>query len=77
MALLLLDINMPILNGFDTLKLVKERFREYDETVLMRPMICYLSQLDYTGIGTFIKEDELPDCYLEKPLPLSELAALF
>ena len=26
-SLILLDINMPIMNGFDTMKLVKEKFR--------------------------------------------------
>ena len=58
MALVLLDINMPILNGLDTLKLIKEKYKAFDEKRLVRPMLCYLSSLNYSGIGTFIFEDE-------------------
>ena len=31
-SLLLLDINMPIMDGLETLKLVKEKFRKLNET---------------------------------------------
>ena len=74
---MLLDINMPILNGLETLKKIKELFETNDEKKLMRPMICYLSQFDYANMKNFILPDEEPDCYLEKPLPYNELASLF
>lgn len=32
-SLLLLDINMPVLNGLQTLPLVKKRFAELNETM--------------------------------------------
>ena len=76
MALILLDINMPILNGLETLKLIKSRFEAREEQRLMRPMICYLSQLNYKPMSSFICQEEQPDCYLEKPLPTNELVSL-
>ena len=42
-ALVLLDINMPILNGLDTLRMIKERYKKFDECRVIRPMLCYLS----------------------------------
>ena len=75
-SLILLDINMPILNGLETLKQIKQRFAAYDETKLMRPMICYLTQLDHKQMSKFICQDEQPDCYLEKPLPQIDLVSL-
>ena len=72
-ALVLLDISMPILNGLDTLKQIKTKYGKFDETRLIRPLICYLSQLSYSPMNNFIAEDEQPDCYLEKPLPFNEL----
>ena len=46
-ALVLLDINMPIMDGLETLKKIKEQYKAFDESILMRPMVCYLSQLNY------------------------------
>ena len=76
-SLVLLDINMPILNGLETLKLIKEQYSIYNKDKLVRPMICYLSQMNYTTMRSFICLEEEPDCYLEKPLPFNELSALF
>ena len=76
MALVLLDINMPILDGLETSKLIKKRFSAYDEAKLIRPMICYLSQLNCKTMTNFMSEEEEPDCFLEKPLPLIELVSL-
>ena len=42
-ALVLLDINMPILNGLETLRMIKERYKKLDECRVIRPMLCYLS----------------------------------
>ena len=68
---------MPILNGLETLKLIKEQYSIYNKDKLVRPMICYLSQMNYTTMRSFICPEEEPDCYLEKPLPFNELSALF
>ena len=65
------------MDGLETLKKIKEQYKAFDESILMRPMVCYLSQLNFEGMGSFIQDNEQPDCYFEKPLPLSELAALF
>lgn len=53
-SLLLLDINMPILDGFETLKQVKQLitvFNDKNETSMsspctrvLRPLICYYTQ---------------------------------
>ena len=58
-TLLLLDIQMPIMNGIQTMKLVKEKFARFNEElklkqmtgkslddVVLRPLICYLSHYD-------------------------------
>lgn len=46
-SLLLLDINMPVLNGLQTLPLVKKKFAELNESLrLQRPLICYLTQFE-------------------------------
>ena len=46
--LILLDINMPILDGLETLKMVKQLFEKYEDKQIQRPMISYLSQNDYS-----------------------------
>ena len=72
-ALLLLDINMPIFSGFEVCKKVKELYekfnstdadgRRHHETELLRPMICYLSQHDRNSMELFIEDDEKADFY--------------
>ena len=57
-ALVLLDISMPILSGLETLKQIKKNYGKYDEARLKRPLICYLSQLSYSPMINFIAEDE-------------------
>ena len=39
-------------------------------------MICYLSQYHRSTMLSFMEEDEMADCYLEKPLPVTEMKAL-
>merc|ERR1711990_734666 len=90
-SLILLDINMPILTGYDVVPLIKKRFEAINENksdlfrkgtlkvkpaILVRPMICYLSQYSAEVMKTYISEAETTDCYLEKPLPLRELQSL-
>ena len=43
---------------------------------VLRPLICYLSAQDYEVMSQFMQEDELADCYLEKPLKLEYLDSL-
>ena len=56
MGLLLVDINMPILNGMETVKIVKEKYERInalpnfgeagkveENSIIRRPAICYLS----------------------------------
>ena len=76
-SLILLDINMPILHGLETLPRVMHAFREINNKLpVLRPLICYLSQYDGT-IKTFIKvEEEEADCFVEKPLSHKELVNL-
>ena len=95
-TLLLLDIDMPIMDGAETVQIIKEKFVQFnltlnnkrllnkkdatttlsaDETVL-RPIICFLSQLEKAGIVHKLTEDEQADGYLEKPLPLKDLICL-
>ena len=81
-SLLLLDINMPVLNGHETLKKVKQLFKDFNESsglnspLVLRPMICYLSSTENDVMTQFLDEDEQAEIYLEKPLPKSVLAAL-
>ena len=39
-------------------------------------MICYLSQYHRSTMLSFMEEDEMADCYLEKPLLVTEIRAL-
>ena len=82
MALLLLDINMPIMSELDVCKTVQEIYDRYNNQVsagdsgsainlsIVRPVICFLSQYDRKTMVSFITPSEKADCYLEKPLPL-------
>ena len=82
MSLLLLDINMPVLDGYETLKKVKQLFKDYNKNIdinspmLLRPMICYLSSIEHQVMNQFLTEEEQAEIYLEKPLPKKDLAAL-
>ena len=50
--------------------------RSSNKAKILRPFICYLSQLEFKVMRTFIKEEEKADYYLEKPLLAKELIAL-
>ena len=71
-----MDINMPILNGLDTMRLLKKKFGQYDESTFIRPVLCYLTQMGRSDMACFISKEEQADCYLEKPLPYNELFGL-
>ena len=86
-ALLLLDIGMPILDGFETLKKAKELFERENRRIashnlldkqlyIMRPTICFFSQFDRQKFVHFFTDEEQPEFFLEKPLAQEELASL-
>ena len=80
--MILLDINMPILNGMETLIHIRERIRNYNENLkpgnpkLIRPLLCYLTQFNSKTMMQFMTVEDEADCYLEKPLPPKELVSL-
>ena len=83
-TLLLIDINMPILTGIEALKLIKQNYdkinvslAEQNRPKLVRPAICYYSQYNKRTMELFMKDDELADFYLEKPVPSEDISALF
>ena len=79
--MLILDINMPILSGYETCKQVKKLFKVHNETwqqtkpTVMRPLICFLSQQPSVMTQLFV-DDEQAEIFLEKPLAKNELSAL-
>ena len=79
-SLLLLDINMPVLNGYETLIKVKELFKQVNENnpkqQFVRPMICYLSQTDQAIMKQFLTEEENAEAYLDKPVSNQDLTSL-
>ena len=89
-ALLLLDINMPIMTGMEVMLKLKKKYIEINEKakakapkgsdkaniIVLKPFICYYSQYDRATMVSFMTEQEKADYYLEKPLPLAELISL-
>ena len=89
-ALLLLDINMPIMTGMEVMLRLKKKYKEMNEKaknvegsdssnshiIVLKPFICYYSQYDRATMMNFMTEEEKADYYLEKPLPLTELISL-
>ena len=76
---------MPIMSGMEVCKQVKQLYKRHNDRaiaegkskqVILRPVICYLSQYHRQTMLMFVEEDEMADCYLEKPLPLVEMRAL-
>ena len=79
-----MDINMPIMDGLTALKLIKQKFDEANQNLILdgkqgmilRPVIMFFSQMDKKQTSLFIKEDEQADGYLEKPVSKKELVSL-
>ena len=71
-SLLILDINMPEPNGLECSKLIKQlyikRNRETQSDKPLRPCIVFMTETPFTVMNEFIKADEAPDLYLEKPV---------
>ena len=88
--LCILDINMPILDGLQAAKQLKERYEDFNKKIVeannlvipkegsslfVRPMIVHLTQFD-DSFQQLIKEEEKADIYLQKPIAQKELVAL-
>ena len=65
-ALLLLDINMPVMTGIEALSIIKKKFKETNKELIskgrteliVRPVICFFSQQDKTTINMFLHKHE-------------------
>jgi hypothetical protein len=51
-------------------------FRGRTQKVL-RPFTCYLTQYNLGDMKKLMTPEEYADCYLEKPLPMKDIIALF
>ena len=47
-----------------------------DDRKLVRPALFFFSQYDKTSMNIFIKDEEEPDFYLEKPVAGEEISSL-
>ena len=81
-SLLLLDINMPIVDGLECAKSIMELYKEKNlqdngngKTVL-RPFLIFMTQTPFSIMKNFIQQDEQSDIYLEKPIQFQDLASL-
>ena len=83
--MLILDINIPIYSGLNVFVKIKDMFEKSNEarkeklgesSDILRPFTCYLSQSDYEIMSQFIDEDERTECYLEKPVAVSDIVAI-
>ena len=43
---------------------------------VLRPLICYTSQYEYAMFVHFVTEEEKPEIYLDKPVPVREINGL-
>ena len=82
-TLVFLDINMPVVDGLETAKQIKQKIDIYNKKVsevdgsskLLRPLLIHLTQYD-NSFKSFIKKDEEADLYFQKPISRRDLATL-
>ena len=73
-ALLILDVNMPVLSGNEAMAQIKELFDQ--NSSFLRPVSCYLSATSEKVMGQFLTEHEQVDLYFQKPLLSQDLQNL-
>ena len=76
-SLLILDINMPIITGLQAAAKIKELYenvgRDKGGSKIIRPLIVFLSQLDYGRMLAFTYENEQADIFFPKPISMDKL----
>ena len=60
-ALVILDINMPILNGFETMAQINARFAQVSQERLARPLVCFMTQMEGYGLRPLLAKEEQAD----------------
>lgn len=68
--LILLDINMPVTNGWDFLNLYQENFKERQDKIVMLS-----SSIDYKDRNKALSYDEV-QAFLEKPLTPEKMKSI-
>ena len=72
------------MTGLEAIKIIKQMFEQFNnqeevrnaEIKVVRPVIFFFSQYNKRSMNFFIKEDEVPDFYLEKPISEKEIRSL-
>ena len=82
-SLLLLDINMPIMHGLECSEKINQMYKEQNQErlkqnkpPLVSPLTCFMTQTPYYMLKSLIKQEEMTDVYLEKPMKNEEIQNL-
>jgi CheY-like chemotaxis protein len=73
--LLLFDIRMPGMNGFELYRKIKDIEEEEKKVKSGKPRVCFITAHDESGnqFKEFFPNLEEVNCFLRKPIPLIEL----
>jgi CheY-like chemotaxis protein len=73
--LLLLDIRMPDMNGFELYRKIKDIEEEEKKVKNGKPRVCFITAYEESGnqFKEFFPNLEEVNCFLRKPIPLIEL----
>ena len=73
--LLLFDIRMPRMNGFELYRKIKAMEEEEKKVKNAKPRVCFITAYDESGnqFKEFFPNLEEVNCFLRKPIPLIEL----
>jgi CheY-like chemotaxis protein len=74
--LLLLDIKMPKMNGFEIYEKIKDLERGYDADNNNKPRLCFITAYEVyrNQFNELFPTLEEVDCFLKKPISLPDLA---
>ena len=86
MALLILDVNMPVMTGLQVAAKVKELFmakqvsieqnqsvQSFSSKQLQRPLVIFQSSLNYDVMEKLCFENEKADLFVQKPFSVKTL----